>query len=150
MNIPHDERMTTENVKEDRDFRNELADLIYAFNVSATGVDDGEPLRFAMREGPELLAGLEGWTWGGTGYIDLLWVREDQRGHGRGTALVSAAEQEAARRGCHQMVLSTHSFQAPNLYLHRGYREYGRIENYPTGHQQLHLVKELSALGEEE
>lgn len=142
--------MTTATFEDDGDFRNELADLIYAFNVSATGLDDGKPLRFAIREGPELLAGLEGWTWGGTGYIELLWVREDHRGHGKGTALISAAESEAARRGCQQMVLSTHSFQAPNLYRRHGYREYGRIENYPMGHAQLHLVKQLSATAEED
>ena len=137
--------MTTTNF-EDGDFRNELADLIYAFNVSATGLDDGEPLRFAIREGSVLVAGLEGWTWGGTGYIDLLWVREDHRGRGKGTALVSAAESEATARGCQQMVLSTHSFQAPGLYLQRGYREYGRIDNYPRGHSQLHLVKRLEGI----
>jgi len=131
--------------EDDADLRNELADLIYAFNVSATGLDDGESLRFAVREGSELLAGLVGWTWGGTAYIDLLWVREDQRGHGQGTALLAAAEEEAARRGCAQMVLSTHSFQAPNLYLQNGYREYGRIDDHPMGHSQLHLVKQLDA-----
>jgi len=142
--------MTTANFEDDGDFRQELADLIYAFNVSATGINDGKPLRFAIREATELLAGLDGWTWGGTGYIDLLWVREDQRGRGKGTALVSAAELEAASRGCHQMVLSTHGFQAPDLYLRRGYREYGRIDDYPMGHAQLHLVKQLAATSKEE
>ena len=60
-----------------------LDDEIYAFNAAATGLDDGRLLRVAVRgSGGELLAGLCGWTWGGCGYIELLWVRGDQRGKG--------------------------------------------------------------------
>jgi hypothetical protein len=41
------------------------------------------------------------------------------------------------------VVLATHSFQAPDFYQARGYVEYGRIEDYPLGHAQIHLVKTL-------
>jgi ribosomal protein S18 acetylase RimI-like enzyme len=88
-----------------------------------------------------LRAGLFGWTWGGCGYIDLLWVREDCRGSGLGTRLLVAAEEEIRRRGCEQVALSTHSFQAPGFYARFGYQECGRTPAYPRGHDQIHLVK---------
>jgi GNAT superfamily N-acetyltransferase len=122
----------------------ELQERIYAFNVQATGLEDGRWLRAAVRDASgELVAGLWGWTWGGCGYIESLWVREDRRGAGLGRQLLAAAEDEARARGSTRMVLSSHSFQAPGFYRHFGYVEYGRVEDYPSGHAQIHLVKDL-------
>ena len=68
---------------------------INAFNAAATGHHDGRMLSVAVRgDDGDLRAGLYGWTWGGCGYIDLLWVRDDQRGSGLGTRLLAAAEAE--------------------------------------------------------
>jgi GNAT superfamily N-acetyltransferase len=117
---------------------------LYAFNVEATGIDDGRWLRAAVRDGDgDLVAGLAGWTWGGCGYVDVLWVRRDRRGAGLGSRLLEAAEKEATARGCTRMVVSTHTFQAPEMYRRRGYVEYGRVDAYPRGHAHVHLVKEL-------
>jgi GNAT superfamily N-acetyltransferase len=84
------------------------------------------------------------WTWGGCGFIDLLWVRSDQRGSGLGTRLLVAAEEEIARRGCDRVALRTHSFQAPGFYTRFGYQECGRTPGYPRGHDDIHLVKRLA------
>jgi len=121
-----------------------LSDRINEFNVEATGLDDGRWLHVAVRGSDgSLEAGLSGWTWGGCGYIEFLWVRADMRGTGLGSRVLAAAEIEAKARGCGQMVLSSHSFQAPDFYRRLGYAEYGRIEGYPRGHSQIHLVKDL-------
>jgi ribosomal protein S18 acetylase RimI-like enzyme len=123
----------------------ELDERIYAFNVEATGIDDGRLLSAAIRDDRgDLIAGLTGWTWGACGYVDVLWVREDHRNQELGTRLLDAAEDEARNRGCVQMVLATHTFQALDLYRRRGYVEYGRVENYPEGHAWVHLVKDLT------
>lgn len=128
----------------DDDLRERLNQEISAFNVAATGLADGVLLGIAVREdGGALRAGVSGWTWGGCGYIEFLWVREDQRGRGLGSGLLAAAEREIARRGCGQVALSTHSFQAPGFYARLGYQECGRTPAYPRGHDQIHLVKRL-------
>lgn len=82
-------------------------------------------------------AGLYGWTWGGRGYIELLWVRDGQRCHGLGARLLATTEAEIVRRGCERTALSTHSFQAPDFYARFGYTECGRTPGYPHGHNGI-------------
>jgi len=128
----------------DNGLRERLDHEIQAFNGATTGYIDGRLLCIAVREHDgDLRAGLFGWTWGGCGYIDLMWVRADQRGSGLGSRLLATAEEEMARRGCDQVVLSTHSFQAPGFYARVGYEECGRARGYPRGHDQIYLVKSL-------
>jgi len=128
----------------DNGLRERLDKEISAFNAAATGYADGRLLCIAVRDDSgDLLAGLFGWTWGGCGYIDLLWVRSDQRGSGLGSRLLATAEEEIARRGCDRVVLSTHSFQAPGFYARFGYEECGRARGYPRGYDQIYLAKSL-------
>jgi GNAT superfamily N-acetyltransferase len=129
----------------DNGLRERLDKEINAFNAATTGYADSRLLCIAVRDDDgDLRAGLFGWTWGGCGYIDLLWVRSDQRKSDLGTRLLAAAEQEIARRGCDQVTLSTHSFQAPGFYARFGYQECGRTPASPRGHDDIHLVKRLS------
>jgi GNAT superfamily N-acetyltransferase len=122
----------------------QLRASLYRFNVESTGIDDGDLLVITvLDESGAQVAGLFGWTWGGTCFVDLLHVVEEHRGTGLGSRLMQTAEEEAARRGCTQVVLATHSFQAPAFYLARGYEEYGRVEGYPAGHAHIHLAKRL-------
>ena len=57
---------------------------------------------------------------------------------------LSAAENEARARGCRKIVLSTHSFQAPDFYRNRGYIVAGEFSEYPRGHRSIFLEKCLS------
>ena len=118
---------------------------ISAFNAAVTGHHDGRMLSVAVcGDDGDLRAGLYGWTWGGCGYIELSWVRDDQRGSGLGAGLLAEAEAEAEirRRGCDRVALSTHSFQAPGFYARFGYAGCGRTPGYPHGHDGIHLVKQ--------
>ncbi len=116
---------------------------ISAFNAAVTGHHDGRMLSVAVRgDDGDLHAGLYGWTWGGCGYIDLLWVRDDQRGSGLGARLLATAEAEIRRRGCDRVALNTHSFQAPGFYARFGYRECGRTPGYPHGHNDVTVIGE--------
>ena len=72
-----------------------------------------------------------------------LWVSEPMRGRGLGRALLTAAEDRARARGCHQVVLFTHAFQTPKLYLDSGYDVVGEVEDYPAGSAAYWFRKRL-------
>ncbi|MEP7199481.1 MAG: GNAT family N-acetyltransferase [Chloroflexota bacterium] len=123
-----------------------LSERIYEYNVARTGISDGRLLALFVRDADkQIIAGLEGWTWGGCLYVEHLWVHERLRGQGHGTQLLRAAEDEAVRRGCVQSFLTTHSFQAPAYYERSGYEIVGAFDEYPRGHQQFFMRKELVA-----
>lgn len=58
--------------------------------------------------------------------------------------MLQAAEDEAHRRGCLQVVLATHSFQAPEFYARLGYERKFAIEGLPNGHSDIIFVKALA------
>ena len=121
-----------------------LEEEIDQFNYRTTGFHDGRSLAAFLRdESGALRAGLAGHTWGGCCEIRLLFVRESERRTGLGSALLRAAEHEALARGCAQVVLSSHGFQAPAFYRRHGYIEVGRVEGYPRGDAQIYLRKVL-------
>jgi ribosomal protein S18 acetylase RimI-like enzyme len=72
-----------------------------------------------------------------------LWVAEAERGRGLGRALLQAAEAEAARRGCEQILVSTHSFQAPAFYERLGYQRQAMVPGQPKGHANIVYLKRL-------
>jgi GNAT superfamily N-acetyltransferase len=121
-----------------------LEERIYEFNSNKTGYRDGRHLAIFVRDaGGAIRAGLSGHTWGGCAEVKFLWVREGERRSGLGTALLRAAEREAKARGCAQIVLSTHSFQAPAFYAKHGYTPCGEVPDYPSGYAQIFLRKVL-------
>jgi GNAT superfamily N-acetyltransferase len=123
----------------------ELEAYIDAFNAIETGIADARSLSIIMRHpGGDLRAGLHGHTWGGTCQIRLLWVRAPCRLAGLGSALLKAAEKEARRRGCRQIMLSTHSFQAPGFYTRHGFEQVATIADNPLGHADILMLKRLA------
>jgi GNAT superfamily N-acetyltransferase len=121
-----------------------LEERLYEFNMEATGVGDGRGLSFVCRdEEGELMGGLCGHSWGGCCEIKQVWVAERYRGNGLGRQLLAAAEGEARERGCRQILLTTHSFQAPGLYARLGFEVVATVDDYPVGHQHFLLRKKL-------
>jgi GNAT superfamily N-acetyltransferase len=121
-----------------------LEDRLYEFNVTATNISDGRALAIFVRAADgQIHAGLNGHTWGGCCEIRQVWVDEPLRGQGLGRDLLAAAETEARRRGCSQILLTTHSFQAPAFYQRLGFEVVATVEEYPCGYQPLWLRKRL-------
>jgi GNAT superfamily N-acetyltransferase len=129
----------------DRAIVDQLGDEITAFNFASTNIHDGLEFFAAVRDQHgKLAAGIYGWTWGGTAWIERLWVHERHRGRRLGTNLLVALEHEARVRGCNQIALTTHSFQAPDFYRRHGFTVAGEIADYPAGHAYLLMHRQLS------
>jgi len=100
---------------------------------------------YAVGDDGELLGGCVGstidvWRWL---TIDTMWVNEGHRGQGLGRLLLAAVEQQARDRGCRWARLNTWEFQAPDFYARCGYETYGRETDYPPGHTNHLMRKDL-------
>ncbi|QGN45584.1 GNAT family N-acetyltransferase [Micromonospora sp. WMMC415] len=128
----------------DKELEERLSAELTAFNNRATGAADETDMSVRVTDADgELVAGLTGWSWGDCAGINMVWVREDRRSEGWGGRLLRAAEEEARRRGCTQMSVSSFSFQAPEFYRRHGYLDTGRREGIPGGNVDHHFWKSL-------
>lgn len=117
---------------------------ISEYNTQQFGDDSGRNLCFVVKTpAGEVVAGVIGATYWDWLYVSLMWVREDLRGSGYGQRLLALAEDEARKRGARNSYLDTFSFQAPGFYKKVGYRVFGELPDFPTGHQRYFLTKQL-------
>jgi len=114
------------------------------FNERHAGPTRRRPLCLFLHAPDEsVVGGLVGSTYYDWFYVDLLWVKEGLRGQGHGQRLLTAAEQEAVRRGAKGAFLDTFSFQAPGFYLENGYEVFGELHDFPEGHTRFYFKKVL-------
>ncbi len=90
-----------------------------------------------------LMGGLTGKTFWNWLYIDILWVKKEERTQGIGHKLVRKAETLAQKRGCLAAYLWTESFEAPDFYQKLGYQKFVVKEDFPIGHQRIGFMKSL-------
>ncbi len=115
-----------------------------AYNVGRMGREDSRRLAIFLRdEAGQIVGGLTGWTWWDCCAIDELWIAEQARGREYGTRMVEQAEQEARARGCHQIILTTMSFQAPDFYRKLGYEEHAVLDGFAGAHRRHYFRKSL-------
>jgi GNAT superfamily N-acetyltransferase len=89
----------------------------------------------AIQSGVRFITALE-WL-----FVNWLWVAAPYRRTGEGSRLLLAAEKDARELGCRGAYLDTFSFQAPKFYEKLGFREFGRITDFPPGHSRIWLMK---------
>ena len=116
---------------------------LLAFNKQALGNWDAKPLAVTVRHRGEIVGGLVAQTYLGWMFVIAFWVADEFRGKGYGSKVMQAAEKEARRRGMTNVYLDTFSFQAPGFYKKLGYREFGKLRNFPAGHSRSWLTKAL-------
>jgi GNAT superfamily N-acetyltransferase len=114
------------------------------YNDQQAGDDQAQRLCFALfAPDQEIVGGVVAaifWDWL---YIDLMWIKDELRGRGYGSRLLTLAEDEARRRGATNAYLDTFSFQAPDFYRQHGYEVFGELADFPAGHQRYFLAKRL-------
>lgn len=115
-----------------------------ATRASAGVADDLDLAIFVRDEDGRVLAGVSGGNWGGCCELQHLWVDEALASQGLGSARMSAAEDEARRRGCTDLVLLTDDVQAPGFYERLGFETVGVVEGYPNGSAARRFRKRLS------
>ncbi|MDP4146453.1 MAG: GNAT family N-acetyltransferase [Bacillota bacterium] len=76
-------------------------------------------------------------------YIDVLWVKEEFRKEGYGSALLDEVEKIAKEKGCKLVHLDTFDFQAKDFYLKHGYDIFGVLDNCPLSHKRYYMKKSL-------
>lgn len=117
------------------------------YNFAATGTTKEDQDQFSVKvvdDAGEIVGGLTAWTWAGLCGISMLWIRADSRKDGWGSKILLAAEQEARRRGCDRIAVSSFTFQAPEFYQRHGYVETGRTLGIPGGAEDVHMFKQLA------
>lgn len=115
---------------------------LQAYN--ARYITDCEEFSLCVRDGRgALLGGLAATRDLDCVTVDYLFVAEEARGGGLGSALLGRAEEEARRRGARRVILNTFSFQAPGFYDKQGYRRFGGVEPCLGEYGQYFYVKEL-------
>ena len=123
--------------------KREIGKALRAYNLAAAGNGDYRPMAVTIRDKGKIVGGLVAETYWGWMYVSLLWVSEQHRGKGWGSSLMKTAEAEARKRGARNVFLDSFSFQAPKFYAKLGYREYGRLKNFPAGHDRVSMTKAL-------
>lgn len=115
-----------------------------SYNLAATGQEEYYPVSIFLRDdNDEVLGGVLGHIWGRWLYVSDLWLAAPLRRDGYGRQLLSAAEQYAVEKGCGNVWLTTHSFQARPFYEKLGYELFASLDEFPPGHKLYFLKKQL-------
>lgn len=115
------------------------------FNASKAGGEMPKYLLITVRDTEgAVVGGLLGATYLGWLQVQAVWLPDELRGRGYGSALMDEAEKEAIRRGCPRVFLETLSFQALPFYEKLGYAVFSRLPDFPPGGARYALTKTLA------
>jgi ribosomal protein S18 acetylase RimI-like enzyme len=123
--------------------KREIGKALRAHNRAAVADTGYRPLAVTIRSGGKMVGGLVSEMFFGWMYVNMLWVSEKHRGKGWGRSLLETAEAEARKHGVRKVYLDSFSFQAPKFYQKLGYREFGRLSEFPSGHSRHWMTKAL-------
>nr|WP_283244950.1 GNAT family N-acetyltransferase [Gehongia tenuis] len=82
---------------------------------------------------------------GRTVRLDYFWVEPTLRHKGYGSMLLDHLERAARGLGARQMEVNTYSFQTPDFYNKRGYKEFARVKTSQKDQVRHYFVKNLAS-----
>ena len=128
----------------DRSVWSVIAQGLREFNTQKAGEDHAKELCIVLYSpDQQIVGGVIAeiyWDWL---FINVMWVKEELRGNGFGEKLLKSAEEEASKLGAKHAFLDTFTFQAPGFYEKNGYSAFGKLEDFPPGHQRVFYKKDL-------
>ncbi len=124
----------------------QIVDGVRAFNREAIGQPLPRAVACYLRDDEgRIVGGAHGELWGRSVHISAMWVAENQRGKGHGSALLKAVEDYAAKNGHLLAYVETTSFQARPFYEGLGYCVFGELVGIDDDCTLFFLRKDLQA-----
>jgi len=124
----------------------EITEGVRAYNFRTVGQEPPRAVACFLRdEVGRIAGGVHGELWGRSIHIAAMWVAENQRGKGHGSALLRALEDYAAAKGYSLAYVETTSFQARPFYESLGYTVFGELAGIDEGCTIFFLRKYLDA-----
>jgi GNAT superfamily N-acetyltransferase len=125
----------------------QIVDGVRAYNQSIVGHGPPRAVACFLRdEERRIVGGAHGDLWGRALHIAAMWVDEQYRGKGHGSALLTGVEDYAASVGAKLSYLETTSFQARPFYESLGYSVFGELAGINEGITLFFLRKDLKAV----
>ena len=123
-----------------------INDGLRAYNTEKAGHDDYKPLAVFVTDPltGKVEGGLHGGSYMGQLRVDRFFLPENRRRDRIGGRLLKLAEEEARKRGCTRVTLSTMEIQAPGFYLKQGYTMAAKLECNPPGITRYLMTKKLT------
>lgn len=131
----------------DEDYKKICKGLI-EYNLKASrGMIDlpcDEDIRLALRDRHgNIFGGISGHIALYCFFIEELWVDEQYQSRGYGNSLLDKAEKIALEKGCTFIQTNTFSFQSPDFYIKRGYKQIAVVEDFPENIKHHYFKKTL-------
>ena len=122
-----------------------ITDGLNAYDLGQIGYRDFRRLAVVVRDRQtgKVVGGLYGRSEFGLAYVDWLFLPENMRRARIGSRVLAMAEEEARRRGCTRIALTTLSVEAPGFYKKQGYDVAVTIDCEPPGLTRYYMLKKL-------
>jgi ribosomal protein S18 acetylase RimI-like enzyme len=128
--------------------RKRILDPLVVYNEAQVGPENWREFALSVRsKAGEAVAGLLGFTQWNHFFVSAVFVDQRFRGKGIGRELLKRAEALAPEQGCDVIYLDSFDYQAPGFYERLGFKVFGKLEEYPPGHQRFYLVKRIRGTG---